>query len=33
LPTRSVEDVRVRLAEVDGGRDGVELWGPPEVAV
>ena len=32
LPTRSVEDVRVRLAEVDGGDDGVELWGPPEVA-
>jgi pyrimidine operon attenuation protein/uracil phosphoribosyltransferase len=30
LPTRSVEDVRVRLAEVDGGDDGVELWGPPE---
>ncbi len=32
LPTRSVEDVRVRLAEVDGGEDGVELWGPPEGA-
>ena len=32
LPTRSVEDVRVRLAEVDGGDDGVELWGPPEGA-
>ena len=32
LPTRSIEDVRVRLAEVDGGADGVELWGPPEVA-
>src|SRR3954447_2097338 len=30
LPTRSVEDVRVRLAEVDGGEDGVDLWGPPE---
>jgi len=30
LPTRSVEDVRVRLSEVDGGDDGVELWGPPE---
>jgi pyrimidine operon attenuation protein/uracil phosphoribosyltransferase len=29
LPTRSVEDVRVRLSEVDGGDDGVELWGPP----
>ena len=23
------EDVRVRLAEVDGGDDGVELWGEP----
>lgn len=32
LPTRSVEDVRVRLSEVDGGDDGVELWGPPEGA-
>jgi pyrimidine operon attenuation protein/uracil phosphoribosyltransferase len=29
LPTRAVEDVRVRLSEVDGGDDGVELWGPP----
>jgi pyrimidine operon attenuation protein/uracil phosphoribosyltransferase len=29
LPTRAVEDVRVRLCEVDGGDDGVELWGPP----
>ena len=28
LPSRSAEDVRVRLAEVDGGADGVELWGP-----
>ncbi len=28
LPTRVTEDVRVRLAEVDGGDDGVELWGP-----
>ena len=26
LPTRLSEDVRVRLAEVDGGADGVELW-------
>ena len=25
------EDVRVRLAEVDGGDDGVELWGPDDV--
>jgi pyrimidine operon attenuation protein / uracil phosphoribosyltransferase len=32
LPTRVVEDVRVRLAEVDTGDDGVELWGPPEGA-
>jgi len=30
LPSRSAEDVRVRLAEVDGGDDGVELWGPAE---
>jgi pyrimidine operon attenuation protein/uracil phosphoribosyltransferase len=30
LPTRTTEDVRVRLAEVDGGADGVELWGPAE---
>jgi pyrimidine operon attenuation protein / uracil phosphoribosyltransferase len=30
LPTRAVEDVRVRLSEVDTGDDGVELWGPPE---
>jgi len=30
LPTRVAEDVRVRLAEVDGGADGVELWGPPD---
>jgi pyrimidine operon attenuation protein/uracil phosphoribosyltransferase len=30
LPTRTSEDVRVRLAEVDGGADGVELWGEPE---
>lgn len=29
LPTRLSEDVRVRLAEVDGGSDGVELWGEP----
>jgi pyrimidine operon attenuation protein/uracil phosphoribosyltransferase len=26
LPTRLGEDVRVRLAEVDGGEDSVELW-------
>jgi pyrimidine operon attenuation protein/uracil phosphoribosyltransferase len=29
LPTRVGEDDRVRLAEVDGGTDGVDLWGPP----
>lgn len=28
LPTKLAEDVRVRLAEVDGGEDGIELWGP-----
>jgi pyrimidine operon attenuation protein/uracil phosphoribosyltransferase len=28
LPTSAIEDVRVCLAEVDGGDDGVELWGP-----
>ncbi len=28
LPTRLAEDVRVRLQEVDGDPDGVELWGP-----
>jgi len=29
LPTKLAEDVRVRLAEVDGdGTDGIELWGP-----
>jgi len=27
LPTRLREDVRVQLTEVDGGADGVELWG------
>src|SRR6185312_16132900 len=32
LPSSSAEDVRVRLAEVDGGEDGVELWGPAETA-
>ncbi len=29
LPTRLGEDVRVRLSEVDGGDDSVELWGAP----
>jgi pyrimidine operon attenuation protein / uracil phosphoribosyltransferase len=28
LPTKRTEDVRVRLAEVDG-EDGIEIWGPP----
>ena len=35
LPTKRAEDVRVRLAEIDGGPpdgsgDGIELWGPVE---
>ncbi len=30
LPTSLAEDVRVRLGEVDGGEDGVELWGPKD---
>jgi pyrimidine operon attenuation protein / uracil phosphoribosyltransferase len=30
LPTRMGEDVRVRLEEVDGVADSVELWGDPE---
>ena len=33
LPTKTTEDVRVRLAEVDGGVDSVELWGPRDDAV
>ncbi len=32
LPTRAIEDVRVRLSEVDAGDDGVDLWGPSEGA-
>jgi pyrimidine operon attenuation protein/uracil phosphoribosyltransferase len=32
LPTRAIEDVRVRLSEVDAGSDGVDLWGPTEGA-
>ncbi len=28
LPTKKVEDVRVRLTEVDGADDSIELWGP-----
>jgi pyrimidine operon attenuation protein/uracil phosphoribosyltransferase len=31
LPTKAAEDVRVRLAEVDG-EDGIEIWGPPDEA-
>ena len=27
LPTKFAEDVRVRLDEVDGTGDGVEIWG------
>jgi pyrimidine operon attenuation protein/uracil phosphoribosyltransferase len=30
LPTKRAEDVRVRLAEVDGAGDGIELWGPAD---
>ena len=30
LPTKRAEDVRVHLAETDGGADGIELWGPPD---
>jgi pyrimidine operon attenuation protein/uracil phosphoribosyltransferase len=32
LPTKRAEDVRVRLAEVDGDgdEDGIELWGPAD---
>ena len=30
LPTSRAEDVRVRLGEVDGGDDGVDLWGPKD---
>src|SRR5262249_55363322 len=32
LPTKISEDVRVCLAEVDGGDDQVEIWGPSEEA-
>ncbi len=28
LPTADTEDVRVQLTEIDGGVDGIELWGP-----
>ena len=30
LPTKTIEDVRVQLHEVDG-HDAVELWGPKEI--
>ena len=30
LPTKVSEDVRVRLAEVDGIADGIEIWGPAD---
>ncbi len=30
LPTGRNEDVRVRLSEVDGGDDGIDLWVSPE---
>jgi pyrimidine operon attenuation protein/uracil phosphoribosyltransferase len=32
LPTKRAEDVRVRLAEVDGGDDAIDLWGPADRA-
>jgi pyrimidine operon attenuation protein/uracil phosphoribosyltransferase len=32
LPTRHGEDVRVRMEEVDGVTDGVELWGPADAS-
>ena len=28
LPTKRAEDVQVRLTEVDGGPDSIQLWGP-----
>jgi pyrimidine operon attenuation protein / uracil phosphoribosyltransferase len=28
LPTKSAEDVRVRLRGVDDGDEGIEIWGP-----
>ena len=31
LPTKIAEDVRVRIHEVDGGEDQVEIWGPVKV--
>lgn len=30
LPTKTTEDVRVRLIESDGGSDSVEIWGEAE---
>ncbi len=33
LPTKASEDVRVRMAEIDGGEDGIDIWGPPPGAV
>jgi pyrimidine operon attenuation protein / uracil phosphoribosyltransferase len=30
LPTKTVEDVRVRLSETDDAVDGVEIWGPAD---
>src|SRR6516225_7536634 len=30
LPTKAAEDVRVRLAEVDGEEDSIEVWGPAD---
>jgi pyrimidine operon attenuation protein/uracil phosphoribosyltransferase len=31
LPTKTSEDVRVHMEEVDGGTDQVEIWGPVDV--
>ena len=30
LPTKRAEDIRVRLAEVDGEEDSIEVWGPAD---
>jgi pyrimidine operon attenuation protein/uracil phosphoribosyltransferase len=33
LPTKTTEDVRVCMTEVDGGNDAVQIWGPIEEEV
>ena len=30
LPTKRAEDIRVRVAEVDGEADSIEVWGPAD---